>query len=119
MAPLLDKIARIEMRRIGPTLCLLWEDGYSNELGYRVVLRFGYDGEMYLYDTPPNRPGMPLPPPLTAPLDQSFEFCLAYHGYTLDVYALLPDREPVLVTGMAAEMECNVFTMPSATPPAP
>lgn len=108
----------IDMQQVGSDMCILWADTYENEMGFRLVLRFENTGEIFVYETPPDVTGIPLPPELTAPLDQSFEFCIDHYVWSLSIHALLPDQEPVPVTGMAFNSECNLFNMPSATPTA-
>lgn len=105
-----------EVRFVGSTQCLLWADEYNNETGFRVVLQFGYNGDMFVYETPVNRPGMPYPGVLSTLLGQSFEYCVAHKDYTLDIYALLPGQEPKLITGFSPALGCDRFGMPSATP---
>ncbi len=105
-----------EVRKVGATTCVIWADEFNNETGFRVVLQFGYNGDMFVYDVPANRPGLPYPPILSAPLGQSFEYCMAHKDYTLDIYALLPGQESRFITGFSPALECNRFDMPSATP---
>ncbi len=109
----------VQVRKVGSTICLIWADDYDNETGFRVVLQFGYDGEMFVYDSPANNPGMPYPPILSDTQGGSFEYCIAHKDYSVNIYVLLPSQKPKLITGYSPALECNRFTMPSATPQPP
>lgn len=106
----------MDVQRIGSTSCFVWADEFDNETGFRLMLQFGYNGEVFLYDLPPNTTGMPFPAVLLEPLGQSFEYCMAHKNYDVTLYVLLPDQEPKPFTGFGFGGECNSFTMPSATP---
>ena len=106
----------MDVQRIGSTSCFVWADEFNNETGFRLMLQFGYNGEVFLYDLPADTTGMPFPAVLLEPLGQSFEYCMEHKNYDVTLYALLPDQEPQPFTGFGFGGECDRLEMPSATP---
>jgi hypothetical protein len=84
-----------------PEFCIAWRDEFSNELGFRIVLRFSPSDEELVYHVgpdvrdfffpPSDRPDT-LPPP-----DTPCAFCgLKRKDFGVTVYALLPSGEVVV-----------------------
>ena len=106
----------MDVQSIDSTSCFVWADEFDNEIGFRLMLQFGYNGEVFLYDLPADTTGMPFPAVLLEPLGQSFEYCMEHKNYDVTLFALLPDQEPQPFTGFGFGGECDRLEMPSATP---
>lgn len=98
--------------------CIFWVDNLDNEKGFIIVLKYA-DFEKtyyrYIFHTEMNVTAFQIPEEYTPRLQESREQCLKHKSFTIELYALVIDREKY-VTAMAVESECDVSRLPIATP---
>ena len=114
--PLPEDIQTTKIGITGPSFCIVWLDLFNDELGYRVILEYDRSGERFTYEVGPDITQLLVPEAAAPRPDESQEQCmLRYNSFAVTVIALRPDGES-LVNGMAANMECDLRTLPTATP---
>lgn len=114
--PLPEDIQATKIGITGPSFCIVWLDSFNDELGYRVTLEYDRSGERFVYEVEPNVTQLLIPDADAPRPNESQEQCmLRYNSFAVTVIALRPNGES-LVNGMAANMECDLRTLPTATP---
>lgn len=97
--------------------CVVWQDAFEDETGFRVTLNYGNGAEVFVYESGPNSTSF-FPPRADSPPgdDVDLDTCLARSNRQVFVDAVLPDGT-VAVTGGAMNTECRGF--PGTASPTP
>ncbi len=97
--------------------CIVWQDEFEDETGFRVTLNYGNGAEMFVYETGPDSTSF-FPPSADSPpgSDADLDTCVARSRRFVFVQALFPGG---VIPVRGGEMEAECGGNPGAASPAP
>jgi hypothetical protein len=101
-APPAASKGKVHFDVVEDALCITWDDDYSDERGFRIVLEYGVSGERFTYEVPANTTRFIVP---KADTPKSGRHRCDRTSFSITVYALRPQGDAV-VGSVAIDVEC-------------